>query len=551
MQTQENTKLRRAIRQGLAAAALVPACLVAQEAAAQVATAPTANAGLDQTIADTNLYEGEVVQLAGTGATTNAQGGPLQYIWTEGQNVVAYGATPTVFLDDGVHTLTLSVTDLCCSSQGSLTTTDTVTITVQPAGALTPNKLSMWQGLQAVCNRVYDGGEGGGDFTNEEKVVPRDPDPEDQADLSDRCENFTARALDQMGAYEFNSLRTQMLVFSQTQFHGVQDRLSALRGGNPDGKLAGVTPAYGGGAAGDGKSKLGYWMRGNGGSGEKDATAADPGFESDQWGLTGGLDYRLGDNAVMGLSFGYGNVDLTFGGGELDLDRGGVDATGFSGAFYASSYFGGFYVDGVVSYSQLDFETERHILYAEGSFPFTTIDRVAEGETDGSTLAASVSFGYELSKGGFTFAPSLGYTYQDAGVDAFNEFGGGGLDLYFNEQEYKSSTANAEVRMSYVWNTAWGVILPHLRTTYVKEFENGTSALGVRFVNDPIANTDPPPDISVISDEIDESYLRISAGVSAQFKNGVAAYVEYQRLAGYQDTDFQDLTFGLRFHVGF
>jgi outer membrane lipase/esterase len=105
--------------------------------------------------------------------------------------------------------------------------------------------------------------------------------------------------------------------------------------------------------------------------------------------------------------------------------------------------------------------------------------------------------------------------------------------------------------MSYVWNTGWGVVLPHLRTAYVKEFENETSVLGVRFINDPLANTDPPPDISVISDEIDESYIRISAGVSAQFKNGVAAYVEYQRLAGYQDANFQDLTFGLRFQIGF
>src|SRR5688572_4529268 len=112
MQTQENTKLRRAIRQSLAAAALVPACLVAQEAAAQTATAPTANAGIDQTVADTNLYDGEIVQLAGTGATTNAQGGPLQYIWREGQNIIAQGPTPQVFLNDGVHQLTLSVTDL-------------------------------------------------------------------------------------------------------------------------------------------------------------------------------------------------------------------------------------------------------------------------------------------------------------------------------------------------------------------------------------------------------------------------------------------------------
>ncbi len=80
-------------------------------------TAPVADAGDDQSVTATGSTTS--VTLDGTGSS-DADGDELTYTWSNG----ATGATPTVQLADGTHTLTLTVSD------GEESDTDEVTITV-------------------------------------------------------------------------------------------------------------------------------------------------------------------------------------------------------------------------------------------------------------------------------------------------------------------------------------------------------------------------------------------------------------------------------------
>jgi hypothetical protein len=99
---------------------------------------------------------------------------------------------------------------------------------------------------------------------------------------------------------------------------------------------------------------------------------------------------------------------------------------------------------------------------------------------------------------------------------------------------------------------SWGVLLPHLRTDFVREFEDQVEVFGVRFAADPFdAGSNPTPPILVETDNPDRSYWRLAAGFSAQFKHGVSGYIEYQRLQSYELVDFQDVSFGLRFQRSF
>ncbi|MEX2592749.1 MAG: malectin domain-containing carbohydrate-binding protein [Anditalea sp.] len=84
---------------------------------------PMANAGPDQTVTadDSGLVS---VQLNGSGST-DAEGAINAYLWTEGGTELATGATPTISLAVGTHTITLTVTD----DQGA-TATDQVTVNV-------------------------------------------------------------------------------------------------------------------------------------------------------------------------------------------------------------------------------------------------------------------------------------------------------------------------------------------------------------------------------------------------------------------------------------
>lgn len=72
-------------------------------------------------------------------------------------------------------------------------------------------------------------------------------------------------------------------------------------------------------------------------------------------------------------------------------------------------------------------------------------------------------------------------------------------------------------------------------------------------LNDPF-NTDPnnpTPTISLQTDEPDSNYFVWSVGVSAQFVNGVAGFVNYRGTAAFDDLDMNDFSFGLRFERSF
>jgi len=95
---------------------ITDAVLTPDEAAA-LNQAPLADAGPDQN------SETSSVTLDGS-ASSDPDGNLLSYSWSEGGNVIATGANPTVTLADGSHTITSTVSD------GELSDTDEMTVVV-------------------------------------------------------------------------------------------------------------------------------------------------------------------------------------------------------------------------------------------------------------------------------------------------------------------------------------------------------------------------------------------------------------------------------------
>jgi outer membrane autotransporter protein len=310
------------------------------------------------------------------------------------------------------------------------------------------------------------------------------------------------------------------------------------------------TGLLGGGASSDAdevggllEDKLGIWARGNYSFGEKDVSAASPRFEADQWSLIGGVDYRISTNSVVGGSFAYGQSGI-----EFDPDgEGALDTTSWAASVYGSIYAAeNFYFDAIVNVASSDYDARRNITYADGT---GLIDVDADGSTDGMTVSGGLSMGYDFLLGGFTLSPTLGAFYIDATIDGFTEHGAAGLNLIYDEQNFTSLTGNLGVRATYAWNTSWGVLLPHVRVDYVREFEDEVDVFGVRFAADPNATSTPP--ILVETDNPDRSYWRLATGFSAQFAHGFSGYVEYQRLESFEYISFEDLSVGLRMQRSF
>jgi subtilisin family serine protease/subtilase family serine protease len=91
---------------------------------------PHADAGPDQTVADSNRDGTELVTLDGS-RSSDSDGTIVSYAWREGSASIGTGETSAVWLSVGIHTLTLEVTD----DDGD-TTTDTVVVRVTPANQI-------------------------------------------------------------------------------------------------------------------------------------------------------------------------------------------------------------------------------------------------------------------------------------------------------------------------------------------------------------------------------------------------------------------------------
>jgi outer membrane autotransporter protein len=424
---------------------------------------------------------------------------------------------------------------------------------------LDPNELAVARNLDELCPRLIELAQGETPLTDE------------QAELLALCESLLqqtdrdalADTIEQLGAQEITAIRTQALVLTKTHNQSVMDRMLALRAarsGRPapalqvtmNGMGLPLGSLLGGGASADDaepnallNERTGMWLRANYGDGRKTASAADNGFKSRQWGMSGGVDHRFGDAWVIGGSIGYGASDLEF----RPQGEGSLDTRSWTGSVYGSYSTGQLYIDGVLNYADASYDSVRRIMYDELGAP---VDRVAFGSTEGATLSGGFALGYDFTFGGLTLSPSIGYSFVDVRVKRFVERGAGGLNLAYDSQYYESSTGEASLSASYVINMRWGAFMPHVRGALVREFDKDVEVFGVRFAHDPFASSsDPTPPIVVRAEVPDTSYFRLAAGASLQLAYGISGYAEYMRLAGFRNVTFQDFTVGLRVQRGF
>jgi outer membrane autotransporter protein len=290
--------------------------------------------------------------------------------------------------------------------------------------------------------------------------------------------------------------------------------------------------------------RLGIFVNGIFGFGDKDTTSREAGFDFDTYGVTGGVDYRFTDNFVLGLAFGYTTTDSDFASA-----RGQLDADAYTFSAFGTYYVGRLYVDGIFSYSWNDFDSTRNIVYSIPSIDqlsTTTVSQTARSATDGSQFSFSLGSGYDFNARGFTFGPYGRLSYLKANIDAFQERidntdAGFGLALAINEQDVESLTWALGGQVSYAVSTGFGVLVPQLRFEWEHEFLDSERTITARFVADP-ANTP----ILLQTDNPDRDYFNFGAGLSAVFQRGVSAFVYYETVLALRDVTAHQVAVGLR-----
>ena len=279
------------------------------------------------------------------------------------------------------------------------------------------------------------------------------------------------------------------------------------------------------------------------GRGEAEAGSINPAFDYDINGLSAGVDYRMSDRLIIGAAIGFTQQDTTLPGSD-----GSVGTKGWSASAYSTFYQqNNWYADAVLTYGQNSFELQRHINYTLPLFGggFTTVDQIANADTDGSMLSAAFTFGRDFQKGGWAIGPYGRLLYTKLDFDAYDEIllsgNGSGLGLHIEERSLTSLATVIGSKFAYSHSTDWGVLMPHLQIEWEREFKDDAQTIQASFIYDP---TGTP--ISVTGDALDKSFFRIGVGLSMILSKGRSGFVYYEKMIGRDRLDQETLSMGLR-----
>jgi outer membrane autotransporter protein len=220
---------------------------------------------------------------------------------------------------------------------------------------------------------------------------------------------------------------------------------------------------------------LDIWLQGFGSFGHLDGDGNALGGDFTISGMSGGLDYRLSPEMLVGLGAGCSQNNADVGGPGAN---GKVDA--FQVAGYGGYVTGPWHLDGIFSYGFLQTDTKRQINVG-------SIHQEADGKYNGGVLALSAEGGYAFEFDWLTVDPTIGLDYAHLRQNSFSESGiatdGNNYGLNVKSVDMDSFRTALGVRLAAQFGKKDGVqFIPALRAVWEHEFSDRTADVNARFV---------------------------------------------------------------------
>jgi outer membrane autotransporter protein len=255
------------------------------------------------------------------------------------------------------------------------------------------------------------------------------------------------------------------------------------------------------------------WLQGFGSFGHLDGDGNASGGDFTISGLSGGFDYRLSPEMLVGLAVGYAHDDASVGGPGAS---GSVDAIQFAG--YGGYVNGPWHLDGIFSYGYLQTDTKRFINVG-------SIHQEADGSYDGNVFSLSTEGGYAFKAGPVTIEPTLGLNYTHLSQDSFNETspapGNNNYDLNVHSVDMDSVRSAVGVRLAAQFGEKDGVqFIPALRAAWEHEFMDKTADVNASFVGG-------SGDFVVRGVELGADSAALGAGLTVAFNKALQGFVNY------------------------
>jgi len=293
--------------------------------------------------------------------------------------------------------------------------------------------------------------------------------------------------------------------------------------------------------------RLGAFLNVFGGWGDVGAQGEESSFDYHGGGFTGGVDYRIDDNKVAGLGFGWNrqvdDFDLftSVAGGGAVVGGGDLEADSYVLSLYGTLHQGPVYVDGMLSYTYVDYEIRRPVV-----IPGLGFGAVAQADPNAHQLGLSTGVGYPILLSGVladaTVGPIARVEYLYTRISSYTEGGVPGVALDYDDQNVHSLVTSIGGEVSYPVSTSVGVFTPQLRVTWEHEFEDDKRSIDSRLVADDTGRGF----LSVFTDSPDRNYARVGASVAAQLAGGISAFVDYDAVVALRKIDAHKITAGGR-----
>ena len=275
--------------------------------------------------------------------------------------------------------------------------------------------------------------------------------------------------------------------FVSTQQTNIRDRLRVVRSGDNSSSNAlslnlastfgpGLSLNAGETVGGDAMplpEGWGWWTAGTINFGDRDPSGNSNAFGFQSNGISFGVDRRLGENTLLGVSVGTGLSDA-------DFD---ADSSSMGGKHKSLSVYGLWrndlvYLDGVLGAGRLDFDLRRYS---------ALVNDYATANREGDQRFVSLTVGHEQQGESMRLATYGRLDASRTDLDGYRESGLGMYNLSYGEQRIDTTSLSLGAEGGSAWHSDAGAIRPYWMLEYRMSLKDQAD-VGINYVLLPNAN---------------------------------------------------------------
>ncbi|TRW17237.1 DUF4394 domain-containing protein [Glacieibacterium frigidum] len=213
-----------------------------------------------------------------------------------------------------------------------------------------------------------------------------------------------------------------------------------------------------------GDAKIGSFLVASGREGRYDAATDRSRVEYGAAGVIGGVDLRLRENLLVGITGGYDDARV-----RLGSTRNSKIENWFVGG-YATARLGPGFIDLFGSYGEADYDLRRTVQFGGGT---TALDFAST--TESRTYFGGGTVGINIKAGGFVLEPFAGARYARVKIDGFSDGTGIGA-LTLGRTTYESVLGNFGAKVGGEFTVGNATVRPEVRGAYRYEFKDDREA---------------------------------------------------------------------------